>query len=162
MHYYQKLLQLFILFYSFLPFAQSHKQDSLRGEFIYQLKAKFDTRTDNRYEELFSLQVADKRPFFSSSVSLKSDSVMAVSGTTTHNPDGSITLGWKKGTVIPKTGLPFIIIQSNENTQYFRSAGMSLLTYKESVIKNWKLVDETKIINTINCKKAEVTSKGRN
>lgn len=162
MYYHKKLLQLFILFYSVLSYAQSYKQDSLRGEFTYRLKAKFDIRTDNRYEELFSLQIADNRAFFASSVSLKGDSVMVNSGTMTYNPDGSITLGWKKGVEIPKTGLSFTIIQSNENTQYFRSAGMSLLTYKEPVIKNWKLVDETKVINTINCKKAEVTFKGRN
>lgn len=162
MYYKEKLLQLFILFYSLLSYAQSYKQDSLRGEFIYQLKAKFDTRTDKRYEELFSLQITDNRAFFASCVSLKGDSVMATSGTRTNNPDGSITLGWKKGVVIPKTGLSFTIIQSNENTQYFRSVGMSLLTYKDPVLKNWKLVDETKVINTINCKRAEITSKGRN
>lgn len=162
MYYHKKLLQLSILFYSVLSYTQSYKQDSLRGEFIYQLKAKSDTRTDNRYEELFSLQIADNRAFFASSVSLKGDSVMAKSGTTTNNPDGSITLGYKKGIEIPKTGLSFTIIQSNENVQYFRSAGMSLLTYKEPVINNWKLIEETKIINTINCKKAEVTFKGRN
>jgi GLPGLI family protein len=162
MYYHKKLLQLSILFYSVLSYTQSYKQDFLRGEFIYQLKAKSDTRTDNRYEELFSLQIADNRAFFASSVSLKGDSVMATSGTTTHNPDGSITLGWKKDVEIPKTGLSFTIIQSNENVQYFRSAGMSLLTYKEPVINNWKLIEETKIINTINCKKAEVTFKGRN
>lgn len=162
MHYYKKLLQLFILFYSVLSYAQSYKQDTLRGEFTYQLKAKFDTRTDNRYEELFSLQIGDNRSFFASTISLKGDSVMANSGTTTNNPDGSITLGWKKGIKIPKTSFPFTIIQSNENIQYFRLVGMSLLTYKETVIKTWKLIDETKIINTISCKKAEVTFKGRN
>ncbi|NIF05932.1 GLPGLI family protein [Chryseobacterium sp. Tr-659] len=162
MHYQKKLLQLSILFYSLLFYTQSYKQDTLRGEFTYQLKAKFDIRTDNRYEELFSLQIGDNRSFFASTISLKGDSVMVNSGTTTSNPDGSITLGWKKGVVIPKTGFSFTIIQSNENIQYFKLVGMSLLTYKEPVIKNWRLVDETKIINTINCKKAEVTFKGRN
>lgn len=162
MHYNKKLFQLFIIFYSILSYAQSYKQDSLRGEFIYQLKGKFDTRTDDRYEELYSLQITDHRSFYASTVSLKGDSVMANSGTTTHNPDGSITLGWKKGVEIPKTNFNFTIIQSNENIQYFDYAGMALLTYKEPVIKNWKLVDETKIINTITCKKAEVNFKGRN
>lgn len=162
MFYYKKLFSLFILFYSILFYAQSNKEDTLRGEFTYQLKAKFDTRTDKRYEELFSLQITDNRAFFASCVSLKGDSVMANSGTTTQNPDGSITLGWKKGTVIPKTNLNFTIIQSPENVKYYDSAFMSLLSYKEPVIKNWKLMDETKIINTINCKKAEVTFKGRN
>ncbi|KIC63702.1 GLPGLI family protein [Chryseobacterium taiwanense] len=161
MFYYKKLLALFILFYSILFFAQSNK-DTLRGDFTYQLKAKYDIRNDNRYEELFSLQIGENRAFFASAVSLKGDSVMTNSGTTTHNTDGSITIGWKKGTVIPKTNLNFTIIQSPENVQYYDSAFMSLLSYKEPVIKNWKLVDETKIINTINCKKAEVTFKGRN
>ncbi|WP_429934135.1 GLPGLI family protein [Chryseobacterium sp. MIQD13] len=163
MHYHKKLLQLlFILFYNVLFYAQSYKQDTLRGEFTYQLKAKFDTRTDYRHEELFLLQIGDNRAFFASTISLKGDSVMANSGITTNNPDGSITLSWKKGVVIPKTKLSFTIIQSNEDIRYFRLVGMSLLTYKEQVIKNWKLVNETKIINTINCKKAVVTFKGRN
>lgn len=162
MCYYKKLLQLFILFHSVLFYAQSHKYDSLHGEFTYLVKAKFDKRTDNKYEELFSLQVCDNRAFFASTVSLKGDSVMANSRTTTNNSDGSITFSWKNGVVIPKTDANFTIIQSNENIQYFDYAGMSLLTYKESVIKNWKLVDEVKVINTINCKKAEVTFKGRN
>ena len=162
MDYHKKLLQLFILLTSVLSYAQSYQQDTLRGEFTYLLKAKFNTRTDHRHEELFLLQITDNRSFFASAVSLKGDSVMANSGTTTNNPDGSITLGWKKGVVIPKTNFNFTIIQSNENIQYFDSAGMSLLTYKEPVIKNWKLVDEAKVINTIPCKKAEVTFKGRN
>lgn len=158
----KKLFQILILFYSILSFAQSYKKDTLRGEFTYLLKAKFDKRNDHRDEELFLLQIGDNREFFASSVSLKGDSVMAVSGTTTNNSDGSITLGWKKGVEIPKSHFNFTIIQSNENVQFFDSAFMSLLTYKEPVIKNWKLVDETKVINTINCKKAEVTFKGRN
>lgn len=162
MLYHKKLLQLFILFYGVLFYAQSYKEDTLHGEFTYQLKAKFDTRTDYRHEEQFSLQIGDNRAFFASIISLKGDSIMTNSGTTSKNPDGSITLGWKKGVVIPKTALSFTIIQSNENIQYFRSVGMSLLTYKEPIIKNWKLVNETKVINTINCKKAEVTFKGRN
>ncbi|MGE8533313.1 GLPGLI family protein [Chryseobacterium sp. D764] len=162
MHYHKKLIQIFILFYSVLSYAQSYRQDTLHGEFTYQLKAKFDLRTDYKHEEQFLLQIGNNRAFFASNISLKGDSVMTASGTATKNADGSITLGWKKGTVIPKTGLSFTIIQSNENIQYFRLVGMSLLTYKEPIIKNWKLINESKVINTINCKKAEVTFKGRN
>ncbi|UKB77501.1 GLPGLI family protein [Chryseobacterium sp. MEBOG07] len=161
MHYSPKLLQLFILLYSVLSYAQS-KQDTLRGEFTYQLKAKFDIRNDNKSEDFFLLQIGDNRAFFASIVSLKGDSVMTNSGTTTHNSDGSISLGWKKGVTIPKTDFNFTIVQTNENIQYFDSVFMALLTYKEPVIKNWKLVNETKVINTIHCKKAEVTFKGRN
>lgn len=161
MHYHRKLIQILILLYGMLFYAKSYKQDTLRGKFTYKLKAKFDTRTDNPYEELFTLQVVNRRVFFASAVSLKGDSVMANSGIMTKNPDGSITLGWKEGISIPKTNFHFTIIQSNDKIQYFDKAFMSLLMYKEPVIKNWKLIDETKIINTINCKKAEVTFKGR-
>ncbi|PVV55364.1 GLPGLI family protein [Chryseobacterium sp. HMWF035] len=162
MYNYQKLFLLFVLSFSILSNAQSYKKDILRGEFTYLLKAKFDTRKDHRDEELFLLQVGENRAFFASAVSLKGDSVMANSKTTTKNSDGSTTFGWKNGAMIPKTNFNFTIIQSNENIQYFDFAGMSLLTYKEQIIKNWKLVDEGKIINTIHCKKAEVTFKGRN
>ncbi|MCU7616668.1 GLPGLI family protein [Chryseobacterium sp. PBS4-4] len=162
MHINKKLFQLLILLFISFSFTQSYAQDTIVGEFTYLLKAKFDLRTDYRDQELFSLQITDNHAFFASVISLKGDSVMANSGTSTKNSDGSITLGWKKGVVIPKTDFNFTIIQSNDNIQYFDSVGMSLLTYKEPVIKNWKLIDETKIINTINCKKAEVTFKGRN
>lgn len=161
-NYHKKLFQLFILLYSILSYSQSYKQDTLRGEFTYRLKAKFSTRTDYRNEELFTLLIGDKHAFFASSNSLKRDSVLDNSRVITHNSDGSITLGIKKGTSTPETNFNFTIIQSSENIQYFAPVVMSVLTYKESVIKNWKLVDETKIINTIHCKKAEVTFKGRN
>lgn len=161
MNYHKKILQLLMLLYSVLYYTQSYKEDSLRGMFTYQLRAKFDKRTDNRYEELFALQVGTKCAFFASALSLKGDSVMENSRISTKNPDGSITLGWKTGAEIPKTSFNFTIIQSTEDIQYFDSAFMSLLMYKEPVIKNWKLMNETKVINTIICKKAEVTFKGR-
>jgi len=162
MYYCKKIVQLLVLFYNLSLCAQSNKADTLRGEFTYRLKAKFDTRNDNRFEGFFVLQITDNRAFFANTISLKADSVMAVSGTITNNPNGSTTLGWKARTEIPRTNQNFTIIQSSENIQYFDSAFMSLLTYKEPIIKDWKLVDETKLINTINCKKAEVTFKGRN
>ncbi|PQA92019.1 hypothetical protein B0A69_16505 [Chryseobacterium shigense] len=161
MYYPKKILQLLLFFFGILFYAQSHSGDPLRGDFTYQLKAKFDQRTDNRHEELFSLQIADNRAFFASTISLKGDSVMENSRTTTNHSNGSITLSYKEGVVIPKTDLSFTIIQSNENIQYFRSVGMALLTYKQPVIKNWNLIDETKVINTFHCKKAEITFKGR-
>ncbi len=158
----KNLFQLFVLFNSILFYAQSQTQEILNGEFTYLLKAKFDTRTDYRHEEFFSLQIGNDRAFFASIISLKGDSVMENSRTAIKNSDGSTTLSWKKGVVIPKTDFNFTIVQSNENIQYFDAIGMSLLTYKEPVIKNWKLVDEAKVINTIHCKKAEVAFKGRN
>nr|WP_314495966.1 GLPGLI family protein [uncultured Chryseobacterium sp.] len=162
MHYYRKLFQLFILFYSVLSYAQSYRQDTLRGEFTYQLKAKFNSRSNYRHEEFFTLLIGGNRAFFASRNSLKRDSILDKSRVTTHNSDGSITLGVKNGTSTPETNFHFTIIQSNETIQYFAPVVMSLLSYKEPVIKDWKLIDETKMINTINCKKAEITFKGRN
>lgn len=162
MNYHKNIFQLLILLYSVLYYTQSYKGDSLTGEFTYRLRAKFDKRTDNRYEELFTLQVGNRRAFFASAISLKGDSVMENSRVTTKNYDGSITLSYKDDAVIPKTNFNFTIIQTNENVQYFDSAAMSLLTYKQPVISNWELADETRIINTITCKKAKVKFKGRN
>ncbi|MCP1297839.1 hypothetical protein NK356_01465 [Chryseobacterium sp. S0630] len=60
-----------------------------RVEVINILTAKFDTRTDNKYKDQFLLQIGDNRAFFANAVSLKGDSVMTNSGTSTYNPDGS-------------------------------------------------------------------------
>lgn len=160
MHYNKKLLQLLTLFFSVLFFSQLHKKDTLRGEFTYLLKGKLNTLTpDYKYEEFFSLQIGDKRAFFASIQSLKRDSVFqALPIKTLEN--GAKLLS-SKGVSVPKTKFSFTIIQSNENIQYFNLVGMSILTYKEPVMENWKLVDESKIINAINCKKAEITFKGR-
>jgi len=162
MNYFKKIFGFLVFLYSAIYYPQSYQQDTLKGEFTYNLKAKFDKRIDKYHEELFVLKVGERKVFFASIVSLKGDSVMEKSGTTTHNVDGSITLGWKTGVVIPKTNFNFTIIQTNKNVQFFDSAGMSLFTYKQPVISNWELADETKIINTITCKKAEVRFKGRN
>ncbi|WP_300691073.1 GLPGLI family protein [Chryseobacterium sp.] len=161
MYYYKKLFQLLALFFSVLFFSQLHKKDTVCGEFTYLLKAKLSTLTpDYKHEEFFSLQIGDKRAFFASTQSIKRDSTFQ---TTQHKKldNGGILLS-TKGMNIPKTQFYYTIIQSNENIQYFESVSMSLLMYKEPVIKNWKLIDETKIINTITCKKAEVNFKGRN
>lgn len=162
MNYFKKIFGFLVFLYSAIYYPQSYQQDTLKGEFTYNLKAKFDKRIDKYHEELFVLKVGKRKAFFASIVSLKGDSVMEKSGTTTHNVDGSITLGWKTGVAIPKTNFNFTIIQTNENVQFFDSAGMSLFTYKQPVIANWKLADETRVINTITCKKAEVRFKGRN
>lgn len=163
MYYQKKLIQLSFLFLSALFYSQSDKSDVLHGNFTYLLKAKLSTQTpDYIHEELFSLQVGDKRAFFASAQSIKKDSVLGKSYVTANNPDGSITISLKNGTSVPKTKFSYTIIQSNEKIQYFESVGMAVLTYKEPIIANWKLIDEVKLINTINCKKATVTYKGRN
>lgn len=159
----KKLFQLIVLFYSVLSYAQTDKKDLLQGDFTYLLKARLNTQTpDYIHQEFFSLQIGDKRAFFASSQSIKRDSTFEKSLIREDNRDGSISLSLKKGVSMPKTKFSYTIIQSNENTQYFELAGMAKLTYKEPVISNWKLMNETKVINTISCKKAEVNFKGRN
>lgn len=159
----KKLFQLSLFFLSILLYSQSDKKEVLHGNFTYLLKAKLNTQTpDYIHEELFSLHIGENRAFFASAQSLKKDTVMANSIVSTKNPDGSIVMGFKTGTSLPKTRFHYTIIQSNENIQYFQPVGMSVLTYKEPVMANWTLIDETKVINTMNCKKATVTYKGRN
>ncbi|WP_343609070.1 GLPGLI family protein [Chryseobacterium oranimense] len=163
MYYSKKLFLLSLLFFSGIFFSKTYDNDSLRGSFTYLLKAKLNTQTpDYIHEELFSLLIGDNHAFFVSSKSLTRDSIIEKSRVTTNNPDGSITLGLKNGVSIPSTKFPYTIIQANQNIQYFQLVGMSILSYKEQMIGDWKLVNETKVINTINCKKAEVTFKGRN
>lgn len=161
MYHCKKLFQLLILFFYILSYSQSDKKDSLRGEFTYLLKAKLNTSTpDYIHEELFSLQVVGKQAFFVSNQSLKRDSVLKNSTKTIT--EGNTTILSLKGVSVPQTRFPYMIIQANEKIQYFRLVFMSYLTYKEPVISNWKLINESKVINTINCKKAEVNFKGRN
>jgi len=161
MAYQKKLFHLFALFYSILFYSQLNTNDSLRGEYIYLLKAKLNTLSPNQTdEELFSLQVTDNRTFFSSINSLKQDSVIRiVSRKAVNNGAGVFDF---RGTPMPQTKFSYTVIQTNKNIQYFQRIAMSLLSYKESVIKDWKLIDETKIINLIHCKKAEISYKGRN
>jgi len=58
-------------------------------------------------------------------------------------------------------GSNFLIIQTNDHSQFYETIGMSLLSYNSPIIDNWKLINETKVINSITCKKAEVRYKGR-
>ncbi|OPC56801.1 GLPGLI family protein [Elizabethkingia bruuniana] len=147
---------LFTLFYS-----QTDKKDSLIASFTYLVKAKlYKSTPDKIYEELFSLQVLKDRAFFISEQSMKYDSTFqsefqkATVGGTTHIDF--------RGKSFPKTRFPYTVLQTNQNNQYFERAGMSLLSYKETVINNWKLVDESKTIQSFNCRKAEVNYNGRN
>lgn len=159
MNYSNKLFFLFVLFFNVFFYSQSMKNDTLRGDFTYLLKAKLNKLNTRIDEELFSLQVGDNRSFFTSNNSVRRDSVIqSISDKAVQN--GSNILD-ARGTSMPKTKFPYTIIQSND-VQYFRWVMVTLFTYKEQAIDNWKLINESKIINTINCKKAEVNFKGRN
>ena len=109
MSYYKKLFQLFVLFYSILFYSQLNTKDSLRGEFIYLLKAKLNTLNPNQTdEELFSLQVADYRTFFSSLNSLKRDSLAGIVSRKAINNGGGVFDF--RGTSMPQTKFSYTII----------------------------------------------------
>ncbi|WP_449398886.1 GLPGLI family protein [Chryseobacterium wanjuense] len=104
-------------------------------------------------KELYSLQISDKRAFFISENKLKFDSAF-----TEQYKKNSSTFDLSN---MPVSRANFLIIQTNDNSEFYEAVGMTLLSYNSPVIDNWKLVDETKVINSIPCKKAEVRYKGR-
>ncbi|OCA76354.1 hypothetical protein BBI01_06575 [Chryseobacterium artocarpi] len=155
MNFIEKQTLTIIFFFIFsISFSQTAMSDSLRGEFTYLLQYKPNTlNRDYFIKELYSLQITDKRSFFSSENKLKFDSAFSAA----YN---------KKNNVIDLSGIPasrsnFLIIQTNENSEFYESVGMTLLSYNSPIIRNWKLINETKVINSISCKKAEVNYKGR-
>ncbi len=141
------------LFAFSVTFCQTAKTDSIQGKFTYLLQYKPNTlNRDYIIKELFSLQISDKRAFFISEDKLKFDSAFIAK----FNQDKSH---------IDLSHMPsrsnFLIIQTNTNSQFYEPIGMSLLSYNSPAINNWKLVNETKVISSFNCKKAEVRYKGR-
>ena len=157
-----KKVSTFLLFFLFaVLYSQTEKKDTLIADFTYSLKAKlYKSTPDQVFEELFSLQVLKDRAFFISEKSIKFDSTFQ--SEFQKATVGGFTNVSMKGISFPKTKFPYTILQTNQNTQYFERAGMSLLSYKEPVINNWKLVDESKTIQSFNCKKAEISYNGRN
>ena len=137
-----------------LSYCQIAKTDSLRGEFTYLLNYKPNSLTkDYMLKEFFSLQITDTRAFFISDNQLKFDSAFTVQF---NNRNSSLDLR-----SVPSTKFTFLIIHTVDNTQFYQLAGMTSLSYNTPIINTWKLIDETKIINSVACKKAEVRYKGR-
>lgn len=161
MNYTKKNILKFIFIFIFaLSNSQTYENDSLRGNFTYLLKSiPNNLHRDYVHEELFSLQISDSRSFFISEKTLKFDSIFLAETQTVLN-NGSKTIDFR-GKSLPKSTSNFMIVQTNDNIQYHRSVGMSLLSYNTPVINNWQLINETKTINSINCRKAEVSFKGR-
>lgn len=151
----KQILRIIFLFYFSISFSQAAKGDSLRGQFSYLLQYRPNTlNQDYIIKELFSLQISDSRAFFISENMLKLDSVFS---SAYNNKSDNFTLDFRN---IP-AGSNFLIIQTNDQSQFYESVGMTLLSYDSPVINNWKLVDEKKVINSIPCKKAEVRYKGK-
>ena len=154
-----KNIVLIIIFLSFflISFSQKNTSDSLRGEFKYLLEYKPNS-LDREYvlKEFFTLQISDERAFFISDSRLKFDSLFLQQYNKRGNNSFNIDM---RG--FPSSKFKFLIIQTNDNLQHYESAGRTLLVYNSTLINNWKLINETKTINSIACKKAEVHYKGR-
>ena len=161
MIYTQKFILKFIFLFSFaIIYSQSNKSDSLRGNFTYLLKAKSNLITNNIYEELFSLQISDERTFFISEQNLKFDSIFLVEFHHAILNSKSNDVDFR-GKSFPKSSSNFMIIQTNNNIQFYGMVGMQLFSYNDPIINDWKLINESKTINSIICKKAEISFKGR-
>lgn len=149
------------LFLFIISYAQADKKDALIADFTYMLKGKiYKSTPDFVHEEFFRLQVLNDKAYFISDKALKFDSIF-------QSEFQKATLGSAqstdfRGKTFPRSKFPFTILQSNQNIQYFERVGMSVLSYQESPMTNWKLSDESKVINSFNCKKAEINYKGRN
>ena len=128
----------------------------MRGDFTYLLQYKPNkVNKDYIIKELFSLQISDNKAFFSSVNKLKFDSTFS---SQFKKSSGTVNLDFRN---IPKSQSNYLIIQTIDNSSFYESIGMTLLMYSNPVIKNWKLTNEKKIINSINCIKAELNYKGR-
>lgn len=152
-----QILTIIFLFFFSLSSSQTAANDSLRGEFTYLLQHRPSTlNRDHVYKESFSLQISDSRAFFISENRLKFDSIFTEQFNNRKNNFFNIDM---RG--LPPSKFKFLIIQTNDNSQFYEAAGMTLLSYNTPVISNWKLINETKVINSMVCKKAEVHFKGR-
>lgn len=149
----KQILSFILLLFFSLSFCQNTNKDSLRGKFTYLLEYK-PNLSDKDYivKELYSLQVSDKRSFFISENNLKFDSIF----TAQYSRSNSIDL-----TNIPSPKSNYLIIQTNQITEFYESVGMTVFSYNSPIIKDWKLINETKTINSFVCRKAEVSYKGR-
>ncbi|WP_261509795.1 GLPGLI family protein [Chryseobacterium paludis] len=153
----KQILTIILLFFFSVSFSQTATGDSLRGEFTYLLQYKPNTlNNDYKQKEIFSLQISDKRSFFISENRLKFDSIFMEQYNNRKGDSFNIDM---RG--LPSSKFNFLIIQTSDNSQFYESVGMTLLSYNSPVINNWKLINETKVINSIACKKAEVHYKGR-
>lgn len=153
----RNILKIIFIFFYCTVFSQSDKLDSLRGNFTYLLSYKPNKLHKNIIsQETFSLQVTDNQAIFVSENKLKFDSIFKAQFKMNQ---GNIDI---RNFPTNQSMSRFVIIQNNQDSKYYESIARTKLFYSTPIITNWKLTNETKIINSITCKKAEVRFKGRN
>lgn len=152
----KQILKVLILLIPAFLFSQNFMADSLRGSFTYLLQYKpIKASPDYLQKELFSLQISDDKAYFISENKIKFDSLFM---SEFKKNTGNINLS---NPSLRQSGSNFLIIQTYNYSQFYETVGMTLLSYRDPTIDNWKLSNETKIINSIVCKKAEVHFRGR-
>ena len=135
-----------------------NKNNKISTNFVYVLQAKPNKKFPNKhYKEFFSLQVLEQKAYFTSIINLKRDSIFQ----NAVKKRGNANVLDLRGHNIPKTINDYEIVQNNNSIQYYKNIDMSLYFYEEDVIDKWKLIDETRTIETFICKKAELHYKGR-
>ncbi|GEM_PF-4721357 len=126
----KRILEIIFLFISCFSFSQSIKSDSLKEEFTYLLQYKPNSlNRDQIQKELFSLQVGNNRAFFISEKKMKSDSLLMEQYNRRSN--GNIIFDMRG---FPSSKFKFLIIQTNENSQFYETVKMVLLSYGNPVI----------------------------
>ncbi|MDY6026596.1 GLPGLI family protein [Bergeyella zoohelcum] len=157
----KNILIILNVFLSALFYTQGNDNNRLNAEFIYLTKAKIDKTTPYIHEEIFLLQVVQDKAFFVSENSVKYDSILKndiYRATVSASKGGSINISRSSS---PKTKFGYTIVQSHQETQYFEKIDGKLYSYPQPIIKDWKLLEETQTINTLQCKKATLHHKGR-
>ncbi|MDY3537351.1 GLPGLI family protein [Riemerella anatipestifer] len=149
------------LIFSTLLLAQKNDENTLEVEFAYLSKAKLDKTNSFVDEEVFLLQVLKDKAFFFSENMAKNDSARqsdiyrAFAATPKGRPI-NVTMSDRL-----KNKYDYSVLQTSQENHYFEGNGSSSYTYKEPVIKDWKLINESETINTFSCKKATLHYKGR-
>lgn len=149
------------LIFSTLLLAQKSDDHMLEAEFTYLSRAKLNKTNSFIHEEIFLLQILKDKAFFFSENMAKNDSMRQsdVYRAFAATPKGqSINVTISDGL---KSKYNYSILQTSQDNQYFEGNWDKSYTYKEDVIKDWKLVNETQTINTFSCKKATLRYKGR-
>ncbi|WP_394265147.1 GLPGLI family protein [Bergeyella zoohelcum] len=157
----KNILIILNVFLSALFYTQGNDNNRLNAEFIYLTKAKIDKTIPYIHEEIFLLQVVQDKAFFVSENSVKYDSILKndiYRATVSASKGGSINISRSSS---PKTKFGYTIVQSHQETQYFEKIDGKLYSYPQPIIKDWKLLEETQTINTLQCKKATLHHKGR-
>lgn len=158
-----KTRNIFILFYIIFPILliSQKKENLIEAEFAYFSKAKLNKSHSDIHEEIFLLQVLKDKAYFFSENMAKNDSTMKsdVYKAFVATPKGQAVHIHPSSKLTSK--YDYTIIQTNQQNEYLEKVYGKLYTYKEDIIKDWQLVNESQTINTFNCRKATLNYKGR-